>query len=76
MPGCLFWAAYEQSGNTVEVWTTDHLYRTVSLGFTSFNLSVGAIQSVNGLFILLFTPLVIMYWKSQEARGKEPSAVN
>ncbi|HSZ10807.1 MAG TPA: peptide MFS transporter, partial [Rhizomicrobium sp.] len=75
VPGCLFWAAYEQSGNTVEVWTTDHLYRTVSLGFTSFNLSVGAIQSVNGLFILLFTPLVIMYWKSQEARGKEPSAV-
>ena len=75
VPGCLFWAAYEQSGNTVEVWTSTNLYRTVSLGFTSFTLSVGAIQSVNSLFILLLTPLIITYWKAQESRGREPSAV-
>ena len=75
VPGCLFWAAYEQSGNTVEVWSVDHLYRTVSLGFTSFTLSVGFIQSVNGLFILLFTPLVITLWKRQEEKGREPTAV-
>jgi POT family proton-dependent oligopeptide transporter len=75
VPGCLFWAAYEQSGNTVEVWTSTHLYRTVSLGFRNFTLSVGAIQSVNALFILLFTPLVILYWQRQEARGREPSPV-
>ena len=75
VPGCLFWAAYEQSGNTVEVWSVDHLNRVVSLGAMSFTLSVGFIQSINGLFILMFTPLVITYWKWQEERGREPSAV-
>jgi POT family proton-dependent oligopeptide transporter len=75
VPGCLFWATYEQSGNTVQVWTIDHLYRQIDLGFVSFTLSTGAIQSVNGLFILLFTPPVIAYWARQGARGREPSAV-
>jgi len=75
VPGCLFWAAYEQSGNTVEVWSVDHLDRVVALGSMSFTLSVGFIQSINGLFILMFTPLIITYWKRQEERGREPSAV-
>ena len=47
----------------------------VNLGFTSFRLSVGAIQSANGLFIVLMTPLIIAYWKRQELAGREPSAV-
>ena len=75
VPGCLFWATYEQSGNTVEVWSVDHLNRLVSLGPLSFTLSVGAIQAINGIFILAFTPLVIWFWKRQEARNSEPSAV-
>ena len=75
IPGCLFWATYEQSGNTVEVWSVDHLDRVVSLGFTSFTLSVGLIQSFNGFFILGFTPLVIWFWKRQDQRGSEPNAV-
>jgi POT family proton-dependent oligopeptide transporter len=75
IPGCLFWATYEQSGNTVVVWSIDRLNRVVSLGFTSFTMSVGFIQALNGFFILGFTPLVIWFWKKQEARGSEPSAV-
>jgi proton-dependent oligopeptide transporter, POT family len=75
IPGCLFWATYEQSGNTVEVWSVDHLDRVVNLGFTSFTLSVGFIQAINGFFILALTPLVIAFWKRQEARGREPNAV-
>ena len=75
VPGCLFWATYEQSGNTVEVWTVDHLDRMVSLGPFSFTLTVGMIQAFNSFFILAFTPLVIWFWKWQEARGSEPSAV-
>jgi POT family proton-dependent oligopeptide transporter len=75
IPGCMFWATYEQSGNTVEVWTSEHLYRGVNLGFTQFTLTIGAIQSVNGLFILLFTPLLIMFWKREEKAGREPDAV-
>ena len=75
IPGCLFWATYEQSGNTMEVWSVDHVNRLVALGPASFTLSVGAIQSFNSIFILAFTPLVIWYWKRQEARNSEPSAV-
>ncbi len=75
IPGCLFWATYEQSGNTVVVWSVDRLNRLVSLGPLSFTLSVGAIQALNGVFILAFTPLVIWFWKKQEARDSEPSAV-
>ena len=75
IPGCLFWATYEQSGNTVEVWSVDHLNRVVDLGFTHFTLSVGFIQAINGFFILGFTPLVIAFWKQQEAKGREPNAV-
>jgi POT family proton-dependent oligopeptide transporter len=75
IPGCLFWATYEQSGNTVEVWSIDHVNRLVSLGALSFTLSVGAIQALNGVFILSLTPLIIWFWKKQEARAREPSAV-
>ena len=75
VPCCLFWAAYEQSGNTVEVWSVDHLNRTANLGFTTITLTVGFIQSMNGLFILVFTPVVIGIWRWQERRGSEPSTV-
>ena len=44
IPGCLFWATYEQSGNTVVVWSVDRLNRLVSLGPLSFTLSVGQIS--------------------------------
>ena len=75
IPGCLFWATYEQSGNTVETWSTDHLNRVVALGSWSFSIPIGTIQSVNSVFILAFTPLVIMFWQRQEKRGREPSAI-
>ncbi|HEY5347381.1 MAG TPA: peptide MFS transporter [Rhizomicrobium sp.] len=76
IPGCIFWMAYEQSGNTVEVWSSDHVNRLVALGPLSFTLSVGFIQSTNSIFILSFTPLVIWFWIWQEKRGREPSPVN
>ncbi len=75
IPGSLFWATYEQSGNTMEVWSVDHVNRAVSLGFAHFTLSVGAIQAFNSVFILALTPLIIAYWKRQGDRRREPSAV-
>ena len=76
VPGCIFWAAYEQSGNTVEVWSAERVDRLVALGSWSFTLSIGTIQSVNAICILAFTPLVIAFWHWQEKRGREPSAIN
>jgi POT family proton-dependent oligopeptide transporter len=75
IPGCLFWATYEQSGNVIEIWTRDYVNRAVDLGFVSFTIPVTTLQNVNPFFIFAFTPFVLMFWKRQDARGREPSVV-
>jgi proton-dependent oligopeptide transporter, POT family len=75
IPGTLFWATYEQSGNVIEIWTRDYVNRFVDLGFTSFTIPVTTLQNVNPFFIFAFTPFVLMLWKRQETRGREPSVV-
>ncbi len=75
IPGCLFWATYEQSGNTIEIWTRDYVDRSVNLGFTSFTIPVTMLQNVNPFFIFTLTPLILIYWRRQEQSGREPSAV-
>jgi len=75
IPGCLFWATYEQSGNTIEIWTRDYVNRAVDLGFTSFTIPVTTLQNVNPFFIFTMTPLVLMFWTRQQRSGREPSAV-
>jgi POT family proton-dependent oligopeptide transporter len=75
IPGCLFWATYEQSGNVIEIWTRDYVDRTVALGSWSFTIPVTTLQNVNPFFIFTMTPLVLLFWKRQERRGSEPSAV-
>jgi proton-dependent oligopeptide transporter, POT family len=75
IPGCLFWATYEQSGNTIEIWSRDYLDRAVTLGSLHFDIPVTTLQNVNPFFIFTMTPLVLWFWKRQERRGREPSAV-
>lgn len=75
IPGCLFWATYEQSGNTIELWTRDYLNRAIDLGFVHFTLPVTTLQQVNPFFIFTMTPLVLWFWKRQQNRNAEPSAV-
>jgi POT family proton-dependent oligopeptide transporter len=75
IPGCLFWATYEQSGNVIEIWTRDYVDRVVSLGSWSFTIPVTTLQNVNPFFIFTMTPLVLMLWTRQNRGSKEPSAV-
>lgn len=75
IPGCLFWATYEQSGNTIELWTRDYVNRSIELGSWSFTIPVTTLQNVNPFFIFTLTPLVLMLWKRQQTKGSEPSAV-
>jgi POT family proton-dependent oligopeptide transporter len=75
IPGCLFWATYEQSGNTVEIWTRDYVDRFVNLGFASFTIPVTTLQNVNPFFIFTMTPFVLWLWSRQQRKGREPSAV-
>jgi POT family proton-dependent oligopeptide transporter len=71
----LFWAAYEQQGNTIALWADDKTDRTVDLVFTAFEIPVTWFQAFNPFMIFAFTPIVVMLWGRQARRGAEPSTV-
>jgi POT family proton-dependent oligopeptide transporter len=75
MPVSLFWATYEQQGNTIALWASDHTDRTIDLIFWHGEIPVTWFQAFNPFMIILFTPFVLARWKRQEARGREPSTV-
>ena len=67
----VFRSAYEQSGNTLAVWADTQVDRHV-LGFL---VPVTWMQSLNPLFVFLFTPLVVAGWRRAATRGREPSSL-
>jgi POT family proton-dependent oligopeptide transporter len=75
IPVSLFWAAYEQQGNTIALWADDFTDRTVNLGFWVMEIPTTWFQSFNPFMIFAFTPFVIARWGRQAARGAEPSTV-
>lgn len=68
----LFWATYEQQGNTLVLWIRDSVDRSF---FGLFDLKVTWFQSVNPLFIFALTPLVLDRWARQSRRGTEPGPI-
>ena len=71
LPVALFWGTYEQQGNTIALWADDFTNRTVA----GFEIPATWFQAVNPFLIFLFTPLVLMFWKRQAARGSEPATL-
>ena len=69
VPVSLFWATYEQQGNTIVLWASDFTDRHV-LGA---EIPVTWFQALNPLMIFAFTPFVVAFWRRQGAR--EPSTV-
>lgn len=67
----VFRSAYEQSGNTLAVWAETGVDR-VLWGFT---VPVTWMQSLNPMFVFLFTPFVVAGWRRAAARGREPSSL-
>jgi POT family proton-dependent oligopeptide transporter len=74
-PTSLFWATYEQQGNTIALWADAFTDRTINLGFWTAEIPTTWFQSFNPFMIFAFTPLVIAFWTRQAARGREPSTV-
>jgi proton-dependent oligopeptide transporter, POT family len=65
----LFWMAFEQAGNALNLWAQFHT-----------DLSIGSIQypaewwqSVNAVLIVVFAPLFARLWTWLGERGREPS---
>jgi proton-dependent oligopeptide transporter, POT family len=67
----VFRSAYEQSGNTLAVWAETSVDRAL-WGYT---IPVTWMQSLNPLFVFLFTPLIVAGWRRAAGRGSEPSSL-
>jgi POT family proton-dependent oligopeptide transporter len=68
----VFWAVYEQQGNTIQLFAD----RNTDWHVFGWQIPSTWFQSVNSMFIFLLTPLLNMYWGWQSSRSKEPSSVN
>jgi POT family proton-dependent oligopeptide transporter len=75
VPTCLFWATYEQQGNTIALWADGFTDRTINLVFWSAEIPTTWFQAFNPFMIFAFTPFVVALWARQAQRGSEPSTV-
>src|SRR5262249_10404360 len=69
----LFWAAYDQQGNTVLLWAEDFTDRSVGLGIWRGDIPSPWFLTLNPLMIFLLTPLIVRLWARQGERGTEPA---
>ncbi len=69
LPSSLFWATYEQQGNTITLWADQFTDRH----FLGGEIPVTWFQAFNPFMIFAFTPLIVALWRRQGAR--EPSTV-
>ncbi len=65
----LFWMAFEQAGNALNLWAQFH----TDLSIGSFRYPAEWWQSVNAVLIVAFAPLFARLWTWLGERGREPS---
>lgn len=75
VPVTLFWAAYEQQGNTIVLWAERYTDRTIDLLGWQATIPITWFQAFNPFMIFAFTPLVVGLWRRQARRRREPSTV-
>jgi POT family proton-dependent oligopeptide transporter len=75
LPVILFWAGYEQQGNTIALWADSYTDRAIDLGFWHATIPTTWFQAFNPFMIFAFTPFIVALWRRQAQRGKEPSTV-
>jgi proton-dependent oligopeptide transporter, POT family len=76
VPTTLFWATYEQSGNTIVLWADANTDRAVDLFGFATQIPTTWFLAFNPFMIFAFTPFVVALWTRQAARGSEPSTVS
>jgi POT family proton-dependent oligopeptide transporter len=75
VPTTLFWATYEQQGNTIALWADTYTDRTIGLLGWSAEIPTTSFQAFNPFMIFAFTPLVVALWAWQARRGSEPATL-
>jgi POT family proton-dependent oligopeptide transporter len=68
----VFWAVYEQQGNTMQTWADE---QTVWPTVFGWQIPSTWFQSFNPFFIFTIAPLLDWMWSKQARRGSEPSSV-
>jgi POT family proton-dependent oligopeptide transporter len=68
----VFWAVYEQQGNTMQSWADEQTVWPVVFGF---QIPSTWFQSFNPLVIIALAPLLDALWRWQNRRGTEPGTV-
>jgi POT family proton-dependent oligopeptide transporter len=68
----VFWAVYEQQGNTMQSWADE---RTAWPTVFGFQIPSTWFQSFNPLAIVVLAPLLDTFWRWQNGRGREPSTL-
>ncbi|MDE1974587.1 MAG: peptide MFS transporter [Hyphomicrobiales bacterium] len=76
IPTALFWATYEQQGNTIVLWADANTDRTISLFGHGVEIPTTWFLAFNPFMIFAFTPFIVALWSRQAARGTEPSTVS
>ena len=67
----LFWAVYEQQGNTMALWADAYTNRMIF----GCEMPASWFQSFNPFMIIFLTPAVTSFWRWQEKRAREPSSI-
>ena len=67
--GSLFWIAQSQVWNTYNLWVRDH----IELQVGTFTMPVVWLQSLDGLAPFICLPPMLMFWRWQAARSREPN---
>ena len=71
----LFWAAYDQQGNTILLWAEDFTNRAIDIGFWRGEIPSPWFLALNPLCIFVFTPVIVHLWARLGERGREPSPI-
>jgi POT family proton-dependent oligopeptide transporter len=75
IPNTLFWATYEQIGNTTILWIDTSVDRSLDLFGWTAQIPTTWFLAFNPFMIFAFTPFVVALWARQAARGTEPSTI-
>jgi POT family proton-dependent oligopeptide transporter len=67
----VFWAVYEQQGNTMQIFAD----RNADWHVFGWEMPSTWFQAVNPMFIFTLTPLLNMFWTWQSAKGREPGSL-
>lgn len=67
----IFRGAYEQVGNTIALWSDTGVNRS----FGDVTIPMTWFQSLNSLFVMAFTPLLLIHWRRKAEKGLTDSAV-